>query len=362
MLVTMKPLLVLFIALLAPLAFGTAQDSDSILLDGKKSALFENPLEMLWLGKDGRPMLFSDSPGLELETKGAVEYLHGRPAVFTKEGVRSSANWRGYVATWEVRESKLFLTKVEKTYRKDFPKDAAKPPRERRFETEVREVPIEKIIPGKKVPVFADWYSGKLRIPQGERIRYVHMGYGSMYERDLFIVIKNGVVVSRVEVSNSGKNLYRSTPDLQWCALGKEVEDKGGWIDARMLATKRIQSLLASGETFKTRGVFFKRSEKGIAAALTIFETPKTESDSFPLHSLPENVSIGNGSHVEVEGHFVKAGESYELRVSSIRELVGGETMHAASFPEEWEKLQAEAESSQKVPEKEEHVPTDSAK
>ena len=32
-----------------------------------------------------------------------------------------------------------------------------------------------------------------------------------------------------------------------------------------------------------------------------------------------------------------------QLHVVAIRELKGGESMHAANFPEEWEKLQAEA-------------------
>jgi hypothetical protein len=48
--------------------------------------------------------------------------------------------------------------------------------------------------------VFAHWYSGTLRIPQGRRLQYVHMGYGSTYERDLLLEIERGVVVaSRVQ-------------------------------------------------------------------------------------------------------------------------------------------------------------------
>ena len=44
-------------------------------------------------------------------------------------------------------------------------------------------------------PVFAEWFSGKLRIPLGETLQYVHMGYGSLYEKDLFIAVEKGIVV-----------------------------------------------------------------------------------------------------------------------------------------------------------------------
>ena len=42
--------------------------------------------------------------------------------------------------------------------------------------------------------VFAHWYSGTIRIPQGKLLNYVHMGYGSTYERDLFLEIEKGVI------------------------------------------------------------------------------------------------------------------------------------------------------------------------
>lgn len=44
--------------------------------------------------------------------------------------------------------------------------------------------------------VFANWYYGEIRIPQGEQLDYVHMGYGSMFKRDLFLNVVDGVVVA----------------------------------------------------------------------------------------------------------------------------------------------------------------------
>jgi hypothetical protein len=39
-------------------------------------------------------------------------------------------------------------------------------------------------------------YSGTIRIPQGKQLEYVHMGYGSTFERDLFLDLERGVVKS----------------------------------------------------------------------------------------------------------------------------------------------------------------------
>jgi hypothetical protein len=54
-------------------------------------------------------------------------------------------------------------------------------------------------------PVLADWFSGVLRVPKGERLQYVHMGYGSVYEQELHIKIDNGVVVKTRTIDNRGK-------------------------------------------------------------------------------------------------------------------------------------------------------------
>ena len=55
-------------------------------------------------------------------------------------------------------------------------------------------VPLERLFPGYGDRVFAHWYSGTLRVPQGWQLRYVHMGYASTYERDLMLEIERGVL------------------------------------------------------------------------------------------------------------------------------------------------------------------------
>ena len=34
-----------------------------------------------------------------------------------------------------------------------------------------------------KTPIFAEWVNGIIRIPQGELLEYVHMGFHSIYEK-----------------------------------------------------------------------------------------------------------------------------------------------------------------------------------
>jgi len=51
-------------------------------------------------------------------------------------------------------------------------------------------------------PLLADWFSGKIRIPKGEMLFYVHMGFGSVYEEEIQITIEKGVVTGTRLVDN----------------------------------------------------------------------------------------------------------------------------------------------------------------
>jgi len=47
------------------------------------------------------------------------------------------------------------------------------------------------------------WFTGKLRVPQGELLQYVHMGYSSTYEKELVITVEAGKVVKVEAIDNS---------------------------------------------------------------------------------------------------------------------------------------------------------------
>jgi len=95
----------------------------------------------------------------------------------------STACWRGYFGQWEIKDNKLYLIGL-KAYIEGY-----------------REVDLSYLFPRQR-QVIADWFSGKIRVPQGEMLDYVHMGYASLYERDLILEIKNGELVNEYVVEN----------------------------------------------------------------------------------------------------------------------------------------------------------------
>lgn len=95
----------------------------------------------------------------------------------------STACWRGYYGQWEIKNNKLYIIEL-KAYLQGY-----------------REVGLDYLFPGQNT-VFANWFSGKIRIPQGEMLDYVHMGYASLYERDLVLVFENGLLTNEYVVDN----------------------------------------------------------------------------------------------------------------------------------------------------------------
>jgi len=90
--------------------------------------------------------------------------------------VLSTGCWRGYIGVWEIKEGRLYLVGLRGRYK----------------------------LEGDE-PLFADWFTGVLRIPQGEMLHYVHMGFGSVYEQELHIKVEKGLVVKSRTIDNRGK-------------------------------------------------------------------------------------------------------------------------------------------------------------
>lgn len=61
-------------------------------------------------------------------------------------------------------------------------------------------MPVESIFSGQTAPIPASWFTGVLIVPRGEMVEYVHIGYQSVYERYVILVLKKGKVVFRTEV------------------------------------------------------------------------------------------------------------------------------------------------------------------
>ena len=131
----------------------TAQVHERLILDGE------------WTSIAGEPALPHSHPRVVEATE-----THRKQA---SSIVRSTACWRGYIATWELKERRLSLIAIEGNFELKGPE-----------------------------PLFANWYTGELRIPMGEMLEYIHMGYASVFAEELFISIENGVEVSRRHVDN----------------------------------------------------------------------------------------------------------------------------------------------------------------
>jgi hypothetical protein len=147
-------------------AFATAQAPDKIVYEEKVRALFANPLEDYYESGRKRP-LFMISPN-----------------------TLSSGNWRGYIATWEIDNDTLYLQHVESWI------GGRKATLQRLFGKRVRNGRVK-----------ATWFSGELRIPDGKQLQYVHMGYGSVYERDIILTVDKGRITNKAVIDNTQRQL-----------------------------------------------------------------------------------------------------------------------------------------------------------
>lgn len=101
----------------------------------------------------------------------------------------SSACWRGYIGTWEIKDNKLFLT--------DF----------NGYTTGHKEVGLDFIFPDKK-EVFAEWVNGEIWLPHGEMVNYIHSGYDSIYEKELILKFEKGVLMDERLVYGENTHQY----------------------------------------------------------------------------------------------------------------------------------------------------------
>jgi hypothetical protein len=138
-----------------------AQRPDIILLREELLDLYTNPLEDYWALKNNK-----------------------RP-----EFIPTSYCKRGYIATWEIADQKLFLKAIDGHYIK------------RSFISSPQNIhySMSTLFPnynGESIMAF--WFTGKLRIPYGSMKRYAHQGYESRFEREILINVEHGVVKKEV--------------------------------------------------------------------------------------------------------------------------------------------------------------------
>lgn len=132
--------------------------------------------------------------------------------------MHSTGCWRGYLAEWEIKDDRLYLTSLQGEARiLDTEKRRAEKLRLRRLlkqgiitcgdngkllrearenMTCTKKVDIQTLFPGEE-SVFAGWFTGTIRIKQGKLLKYIHAGYESVYEEDLFLHFCEGILTGR---------------------------------------------------------------------------------------------------------------------------------------------------------------------
>lgn len=194
----------------------TAQQPDLLLYNGEILPLFSNPLEDYWSKRGERPRFIE----------------------------RATCNWRGYIATWEIRSEKLLLIKLEgealvdssgrlRMWEKHF-MDATigdqiqarqQPPSLRRT------IGVADLFPDCGDAAVAWWFSGQIHVPQGECVHEIDMGYESIHEHDLVFSIEEGRLV-KVDSIDSGDQWRKVVAET---ARAREITrsanpDSEGWL------------------------------------------------------------------------------------------------------------------------------------
>ncbi|CAK0767990.1 conserved hypothetical protein [Gammaproteobacteria bacterium] len=138
----------------------TAQATEKLYYEGLKVGMCSEPLELYFLFSGESPKFDSHCSGL----------------------------WRGYVGTWKIKDGRLYLIELQG------------------WLEDGNNVTLATLFPDFPDRVFAHWYSGTIRIPQGKILNYVHMGYESTYEKDILLKIEKGVVTDTTVRYNGTSN------------------------------------------------------------------------------------------------------------------------------------------------------------
>lgn len=104
----------------------------------------------------------------------------------------STALWRGYEATWEIVEGRLFLVALQGVVRN---------------EDDFSDIDLAEAFPWRAVPIHATWVSKTLRCPEGRLRSYRHHGFAATYERDREFYIDRGMLVGECLVYNPAPGL-----------------------------------------------------------------------------------------------------------------------------------------------------------
>ena len=148
-----------------------AQLPDIIVIDGECHDLYSNPLEQYWVANRIR-----------------------RPSFISSVDCK-----RGYVATWELKNNHLFLKTITGEYEKTY----------FYFWKRIKPCTLKSVLKKSSLNnLAATWFTGKIRIPKGNRILYVHHEYESRFEQEMILTIEQGKVVKSIVLDYTQETLH----------------------------------------------------------------------------------------------------------------------------------------------------------
>ncbi|MBX7226349.1 MAG: hypothetical protein K1X55_09985 [Chitinophagales bacterium] len=134
--------------------FATAQYGDRLIVDKDTFWINSNPLEVYFDKKGSRTI--------------NGETVYGS----------CTALWRGYVATWQIKSDSIFLVRLQTDFCSNNPIDLDV---KTEFGTSI---------------VFANWVDNTIVQTKGSLIQYVHMGYMSIFEQEIYYKFDKGILKS----------------------------------------------------------------------------------------------------------------------------------------------------------------------
>jgi hypothetical protein len=137
----------------------TIQAGDILSYNGEKTTIATEPLKPY------------------LETRSDVSFIF-----------KSTALVRGYIGTWKIKNKKLFLVTLVG------------------FIENNDKVDLKYLFPN-KTEVFADWFSGDIRIPEGDLLQNINIGYASVFARDRVLNFNKGQLISETVKDNTKSKL-----------------------------------------------------------------------------------------------------------------------------------------------------------
>jgi hypothetical protein len=178
--------IIIFTFFLSSIVFGTEQRPDIIIYNGKNYVLGTYPLE---------------------------RYFEKYPDKCPKREIKSTALWRGYIATFEIKDNQLYL--------KDIEIQVIDTTVEEKWKTKWESVKNE--VFSKQELVKMDWFTGLLDLPDGEPLKDMRHIYFTTYERYILLEFNNGILKKEIELEYKE---YEEFKEKQFQAFKKTGEYK----------------------------------------------------------------------------------------------------------------------------------------